>query len=138
MRIFLAGATGAIGRPLTSQLLAADHEVVAMTRSRRSAIGLRKLGATPMICDVFDREGLRNRICEARPDVVIHRLTALPKRIDPRTIQNQIAATLVRSMQRMALSPRTSSVGGCRSSEKVRACSRSSTSKMQPEQLFPR
>lgn len=55
MKVFLAGATGVIGRPLTAQLLAAKHEVVVMTRSDQRAADLRKQGATAIVCDVFDR-----------------------------------------------------------------------------------
>lgn len=93
MRVFLAGASGVIGRPLTAQLLAAGHEVVAMTRSEQRAEELGHLGATPVICDVYDGDGLRRCIEEARPDVVVNQLTALPKRVDPRRIKPQLAAT---------------------------------------------
>lgn len=93
MKVFLAGGTGVIGRPLTSQLIAADHEVIAMTRSDQRAANLRHQGATPIVCDVFDRETLRRCVGDAQPDAVIHQLTALPKRIDPRKIKTQLAAT---------------------------------------------
>ncbi len=93
MRLFLAGATGVIGRPLTAQLLAAKHEVVAMTRSDQRAADLRKQGATAIVCDVFDRDKLFRCVEDARPDVVIHQLTALPKRIDPRKIKTQLTET---------------------------------------------
>ena len=58
MKVFLAGATGVIGRPLTRQLIAANHEVVAMTRSDQRAADLRHQGAAPVVCDVFDRDRL--------------------------------------------------------------------------------
>ena len=93
MKVFLAGATGVIGRPLSRQLIAANHEVVAMTRSDQQAVDLRHEGTSPIVCDVFDREKLFRCIEKARPDVVIHQLTALPKRIDPRKIKTQLAAT---------------------------------------------
>ena len=93
MRVLLAGATGAIGRPLTAQLLAAGHEVCALTRSEASAEDLRNQGATPLVCDVFDRAKLRWNVWEARPEVVVNQLTALPRRIDPRKIRRQLAAT---------------------------------------------
>ncbi len=93
MKVFLAGATGVIGRPLTAQLLAANHEVVVMTRSDQRAAKLRHQGATPVVCDAFDRVNLHRCVENARPDVVIHQLTALPKRIDPRKIKAQLAQT---------------------------------------------
>ena len=93
MRIFVAGASGVIGRPLTEQLIAAGHEVVGITRSEQRAEGLRAAGATPVLGDVFDPGGLRRHLESARPDVVIHQLTALPKRIDPRKIETKLAAT---------------------------------------------
>lgn len=93
MKVFLAGATGAIGRPLTGQLLAAGHEVVAMTRSEQSAAELQQRGAAPVVCDVFDRAALYRCLRDARPDVVIHQLTALPRRLNPRKIDTQLAAT---------------------------------------------
>lgn len=93
MRVLLAGATGAIGRPLTVQLLAAGHEVFALTRSEASAEDLRNQGVAPLVCDVFDRAKLRWNVWEARPEVVVNQLTALPHRIDPRKIRRQLAAT---------------------------------------------
>jgi nucleoside-diphosphate-sugar epimerase len=93
MKVFVAGATGAIGRPLTAQLVAADHEVNALTRSDQRAAKLRDQGAKPVVCDVFDREALCRSMKEARPDIVIHQLTSLPKRIDPRKIKTELAAT---------------------------------------------
>lgn len=93
MRIFLAGASGAIGRPLTSQLVAAGHDVVAMTRSPLRAAELRQRGAQPVVCDVFDRGSLARCVQQAKPDVIVHQLTALPERIDSRRVQSLLAAT---------------------------------------------
>jgi len=93
MRVFLAGATGAIGRPLTERLVSAGHEVFALTRSDKRARHLQQQGATPVVCDVFDKDNLRRQVEAAKPDAVIHQLTALPKRIDPRKIRSQLAET---------------------------------------------
>ena len=82
MRVFLAGATGVIGRPLVPQLLAAGHEVTAMTRSALRAVELEAAGADPVVCDVFDADGVRAAIVEASPEAIIHQLTALPPRLD--------------------------------------------------------
>jgi nucleoside-diphosphate-sugar epimerase len=82
MRVFLAGATGVIGSPLVPQLLKARHEVTAMTRSVLRAAQLEVVGANPVVCDVFDAEGVRAAMAAASPEAVIHQLTALPARLD--------------------------------------------------------
>src|SRR6185295_13557687 len=68
MRVFLAGASGAVGRPLVSLLTANGHEVVGTTRDPRKADLLRSLGANPVVLDVFDRDRLADAVREARPD----------------------------------------------------------------------
>ncbi|MHB8960277.1 MAG: NAD-dependent epimerase/dehydratase family protein [Candidatus Limnocylindrales bacterium] len=78
MRIFVAGASGVIGRNLVPLLVAAGHEVAGMTRSTHKAEGLRALGATPVVCDVYNALALREAVVAFRPDVVIHQLTDLP------------------------------------------------------------
>jgi nucleoside-diphosphate-sugar epimerase len=82
MRVFVAGATGAIGRPLLPKLVAAGHEVTGTTRSEERAEAIRGAGARPVVVDVFDTEGLRAAVAEARPEVVVHELTCLPDRLD--------------------------------------------------------
>ncbi len=82
MRVFLAGATGVIGSPLVPQLLKAGHEVTAMTRSVLRAAQLEAAGADPVVCDVFDADGVRAAMAHASPDAVIHQLTSLPQRLD--------------------------------------------------------
>ena len=84
MRVFLAGATGALGRALLPRLVAAGHEVTGMTRSEERGAAVREAGAEPLVCDVFDEERLRAALAAARPEVVLHELTALPKRINYR------------------------------------------------------
>jgi nucleoside-diphosphate-sugar epimerase len=76
MRIFIAGATGVIGRQLLPLL--AGNTVVGMTRSRPEVV--RDLGAEPVVADVFDRERILTVVAEARPDVVVHLLTDLASR----------------------------------------------------------
>jgi nucleoside-diphosphate-sugar epimerase len=78
MRVFLAGATGVIGTPLVAQLLNAGHEVTAMTRSVLRAAQLEAVGADPVVCDVFDADGVRAAMAAATPQAVFHHLTALP------------------------------------------------------------
>jgi len=84
VRVFLAGATGVIGRRLVPQLLAAGHHVTGMVRSPERAQAVRSLGAEPAIADALDAEAVRSAVAQARPEAVIHELTALPRRIKPR------------------------------------------------------
>lgn len=77
MKVFLAGATGVIGRRLIPLLVASGHEVVGTTRAAEKSEMLQRLGATPVIVDALDRDGLAAAVREARPDVVIHQLTDL-------------------------------------------------------------
>lgn len=79
MKVFVAGATGAIGRPLVRQLVDAGHEVAGMTRSEARAEDIRRARATPVVCDAFDAEALRTAVGQAAPDVLVHQLTDLPR-----------------------------------------------------------
>ena len=78
MRVFVAGATGAIGRQLVPMLVGRGHAVVGMTRRRDRAALLEEVGATACLCDVYDRPALEEAVKSARPDLVVHQLTALP------------------------------------------------------------
>jgi nucleoside-diphosphate-sugar epimerase len=84
MRVFVAGGTGAIGRPLVEQLRAGQHDVTVMTRSPESAAALRERGVDAVVADAFDAEAVRGAILAARPEVVVHQLTAIPHRLLPR------------------------------------------------------
>jgi nucleoside-diphosphate-sugar epimerase len=77
MRIFLAGATGAIGTRLLPMLIADGHEVVAMTRTPAKADALRAAGALPVVADGLDREAVVGAVSGAAPEVVIQQQTAL-------------------------------------------------------------
>lgn len=79
MRVFVAGASGTIGIPLVRSLIAAGHQVTALTRSPGKRDELRRLGSTPAVADALDAEALRAVVLEAKPTHVIHQLTALPK-----------------------------------------------------------
>lgn len=78
MRIFLAGASGVIGRHLLPLLVEQGHVVGAMTRSAGKAGLLRELGGEPIVCDVFDRDGLFPAVRSFAPDLVLDELTDLP------------------------------------------------------------
>jgi nucleoside-diphosphate-sugar epimerase len=91
MRIFLAGASGAIGRRLTPLLLTAGHDVTGTTRSAAKASELKAQGIVPAVVDVFDATALRDAVVGAHPDVVIHQLTDLPDVLNP-THLNEVLA----------------------------------------------
>ena len=93
MTVFLAGATGAVGRPLCRLLVADGHRVVGTTRSAERAATLKVLGVEPVIVDVYDAAALRQAVADARPAVVIHQLTDLPAVFDAATFP----ASLVRN-----------------------------------------
>lgn len=79
MRVFIAGGTGAIGRPLIAELRAAGHAVTALTRSAEKARAFVEQGIEPAIADVFDADATRAALQRAQPEVVIEQLTALPR-----------------------------------------------------------
>jgi nucleoside-diphosphate-sugar epimerase len=87
LRVFLAGATGVIGRRLVPMLLAAGHELTGMTRTPQRAAALREQGAEAVIADALDAEALTRALRDCAPEVVIHQLTSIPPRIDPRRIE---------------------------------------------------
>jgi 2-alkyl-3-oxoalkanoate reductase len=93
MKIFIAGATGAIGSHLVAQLVARGHEVVGTTRSADRTEPLRALGAEPVIVDALDRAAVVEAVAKAEPDVVVHQLTALSGPMDLRSAKQMLAAT---------------------------------------------
>ena len=93
MRVFVAGASGAIGRPLIPQLVAAGHEVTGMTRSEENAAQLREAGAAAAVVDAFDAAALTTALANAKPEVVVHQLTAIPEDLDPRKMEAQFETT---------------------------------------------
>ena len=97
MRVFVAGASGAVGRPLVPKLVAAGHEVTGMTRSESKTEDMRRAGARAVVADVFDVDALGAAMEEARPEVIVHELTALPDRIDFRKADTYAATNRVRT-----------------------------------------
>ena len=77
MRIFVAGAGGAIGRRLVPQLVGRGHEVVATTRGARKVDSLRALGAEPIVMDGLNAASVGEAVARAEPDVIVHQMTAL-------------------------------------------------------------
>jgi nucleoside-diphosphate-sugar epimerase len=84
VKVFVAGASGVIGRPLVRQLVAAGHEVTGMTRREDRAEEIRASGARAIACDAFDVQALTAAVEEAAPDVVVNQLTSLPHDYNPR------------------------------------------------------
>lgn len=93
MRIFVAGATGAIGRALVPRLVRAGHNVTGLTRSPEKAALVRELGAAPAVADALDEGGIRTVIEAARPDVIVHELTDLKGALDLRRFDRAFAGS---------------------------------------------
>lgn len=92
MKVLVAGGTGAIGRPLIPQLVAAGHEVIAFSRKPERAADLEAAGATAFVCDALDPVALGEAVERAAPDAVIDQLTSLPPRMDPRKLSDAYVA----------------------------------------------
>jgi nucleoside-diphosphate-sugar epimerase len=93
MRVFVAGASGAVGTRLVPQLVARSHHVVATTRSPEKVAGLRGLGAEPVVLDLLDAAAVLEAVAAARPDAIIHEATALTGESDLRDFDGTFAAT---------------------------------------------
>ena len=93
MKVFVAGASGAIGKQLVPRLIQSGHEVVAMTRSEQKAGSLRALGARPVIVDAFDRAAVVEAVVVAKAEILIHQLTALTGVKDFRNFDREFALT---------------------------------------------
>jgi nucleoside-diphosphate-sugar epimerase len=93
-RVLVAGATGQIGELLTPALVATGDEVYGLARSERSAEKIRELGATPVFGDALDADAVMGTVAEARPEVIVHQLTAIPRSgINPRKFGEAFAPT---------------------------------------------
>src|SRR5512132_641555 len=95
MRVFVAGATGALGRHLVPGLVAAGHEVTATTRTPGKAAQLREAGAEPVVVDGLDREAVIAAVLAAAPEVIVHQMTALADMRSLRKVDQVFAATNV-------------------------------------------
>ncbi len=92
MRVFVAGATGAIGQQLVPRLVEAGHEVHGMTRSESKQAMLDELGAVPVVADALDPDQVAEAVGRARPDVIVHQLTAIGA-VDMRHFDRDFALT---------------------------------------------
>jgi 2-alkyl-3-oxoalkanoate reductase len=93
MRVFVAGATGALGRHLVPGLVAAGHEVTATTRTPGKVAQLREAGAEPVVVDGLDREAVIAAVLAAGPEVIVHQMTALADMRSLRKVDRVFAAT---------------------------------------------
>jgi 2-alkyl-3-oxoalkanoate reductase len=93
MRVLVAGATGAVGRQLVPQLIAAGHEVSATTRSQLKIESLRAAGAEPYLLDGMDGAAVGTVVARARPEVIVHEMTAIPSAINFRNFDQAFATT---------------------------------------------
>jgi nucleoside-diphosphate-sugar epimerase len=93
MKVFVAGATGALGTQLLPQLAANGHEVTGTTRSAAKADDIRRLGATPAVMDALDPDAVARAVGEADPEVIVHELTALSGSLDLKHFDRTFALT---------------------------------------------
>src|ERR687890_2509045 len=93
MRVFVAGATRAIGKQLVPRLVEAGHEVHGMARSESKRAMLHELGAVAVVADALDPDQVAEAVGRARPDVIVHQLTAIPATLDLRHFDHDFVLT---------------------------------------------
>ncbi len=93
MKVLVIGATGAIGRPLVSQLVERGHAVVGTSRTPLRAVAVRRLGAEPALLDVLDPEAVRRLVFETLPDAIVHQATSLAGELDFKRFAETFAQT---------------------------------------------
>jgi nucleoside-diphosphate-sugar epimerase len=93
MKVFVAGASGAIGQQLVPRLVAAGHEVHGMTRSDSKQAMLRELGAVPVVADALDPDQVAEAVGRAKPEVIVHQLTAIGATLDLRHFDRDFTVT---------------------------------------------
>jgi nucleoside-diphosphate-sugar epimerase len=93
MKVFVAGATGALGKQLVPVLVARGHDVVGMTRTEAKRDQLRSVGAQSVVADALDADAVGRAVGEAEPDVIVHQLTAIPPAVNMRRFDREFALT---------------------------------------------
>jgi nucleoside-diphosphate-sugar epimerase len=93
MKVFVAGATGALGQQLVPQLVANGHEVVGMTSRPEKQDVVRRLGARPVVADALDPDAVAGAVAGAEPEVIVHQLTALSGSFDLKRLERFMALT---------------------------------------------
>jgi nucleoside-diphosphate-sugar epimerase len=114
MKIFVAGASGAIGARLIPMLVKAGHDVTGMTRTAAKAPLIRAAGAVPVIADALDQNAVTEAVCRASPDVIVHELTSIPANIDIRHFDRDFAKTNALRTQGLDHLLAAASAAGCR------------------------
>jgi nucleoside-diphosphate-sugar epimerase len=93
MKVFVAGATGAVGKQLLPLLVSQGYEVVGMTRSPDKAKRIRDAGVEPVIADGLDRSAVIDAVVSAKPDVIIHQMTGLAKMTSLKNFDDEFELT---------------------------------------------
>jgi nucleoside-diphosphate-sugar epimerase len=101
MKIFVAGASGALGAQLVPQLVAAGHQVVGMTRTASNQDRLRALGAQPVVADALDPEAVASVVGAAEPEVIVHQLTALSGKMSIRDARHPERSSMAKMTNRL-------------------------------------
>jgi nucleoside-diphosphate-sugar epimerase len=101
MKVFVAGATGALGRKLVPQLVAQGHDVVGMTRSESKQDLVRSLGARPVVADALDPDAVAQAVASAEPEVIVHQLTALSGKPSIRDARHPDRSSMARMTNRL-------------------------------------
>jgi len=101
MKVFVAGATGVLGRNLVPQLVAGGHEVVGMTRSASKQDLVRSLGARPVVADALDPDAVAQAVASAEPEVIVHQLTALSGKMSIRDARHPDRAPMATMTNRL-------------------------------------
>jgi nucleoside-diphosphate-sugar epimerase len=101
MKVFVAGASGALGAQLVPKLVAAGHEVVGMTRTASKQDGLRALGARPVVADALDPDAVARVVGEAEPEVIVHQLTALSGKMSIRDARHPDRSSMAKMTNRL-------------------------------------
>jgi 2-alkyl-3-oxoalkanoate reductase len=101
MKIFVAGATGVLGRELVPKLVARGHEVVGMTRSASKQDLVRSLGARPVVADALDPDAVGRAVASAEPEVIVHELTALSGKMSIRDARHPDRSSMAKMTNRL-------------------------------------
>jgi nucleoside-diphosphate-sugar epimerase len=101
MKVFVAGATGVLGRGLVPELVARGHEVVGMTRSASKQDLVRSLGARPVVADALDPDAVAKAVASAEPEVIVHELTALSGEMSVRDMRHPERSPMAKMTNRL-------------------------------------
>ena len=101
MKIFVAGASGVLGRALVPQLVGRGHEVLGMTRSASKQDLVRGLGARPVVADALDADAVAQAVASAEPEVIVHQLTALSGKLSARDMRHPERSSMAMMTNRL-------------------------------------